>query len=288
MSARQLQAIQDNTAPAALPPIPAHTFYFAERKQSPVSLADLKKYIRRQVSVNMLASSHASAPLTVKNETVQGSFANGIGARVIKIGTGYVTSIAFEGADGTPWPVMTATSGNPALFKAAGAYGKKLVKNTPTNVVIISARQFGGSSTISILLKDAPAPLTLVLHTGKKNSDGTVTVRMNRSSPGTPPPTMLPSAPMPVSGSMYSFLEDLPPKAATPLNSNMQGVSAWTEGSSMYIRSRYPLLSPAWSQSARSADGELVYEVPFTPVVLVSFSGAAKYVHFVKIGGNNG
>lgn len=49
--------------------------------------------------------------------------------------------------------------------------------------------------------------------------------------------------------------------------------TAYSRGGTMYIRTPYTMLSPAWSSSVQSGDGTKVYALNFTPVVLLSDKG---------------
>jgi intracellular multiplication protein IcmK len=49
--------------------------------------------------------------------------------------------------------------------------------------------------------------------------------------------------------------------------------SAYNQGGTMYVRTPYTMLSPAWTKSVQSADGTKVYALNYTPVVLLSDKG---------------
>lgn len=270
--------------PAVLPPIPNIIFQKAERSQNPMTYAQLISHMRSMIRKNQIITSNALPPLKVVNRSISANFDNGASNSIITVGDGYVTSIAFEGENGTPWPVVAATTGNKDLFPLTGPEGakSKATSGAPTNVVIVSATTFGGNTTMSVLLKGAPSPITLQLRSSKSLSDGTLIVRMNRSSPDSPPPVMEPSISMPVTNLMFKFLQGIPPDGAVPMSTNLLGVHAWRVGQSMYVRSRYPLISPAWLSSSRDPDGERVYELPNVSVLLMSVDGTIHYVNLHK------
>lgn len=278
---KKVNKVKEVAKPVALPPVPNIIFEEAQRSQNPMTNDQLISHIRSLISNNQIITSNALPPLKVVNRSISASFNDGAANSAITVGDGYVTSIAFEGENGTPWPVVAATVGNKDLFPVTGPDGAKGAKanGAPTNVVIVSATTFGGNTTMSVLLKGAPSPITLQLRSSKSLSDGTLIVRMNRPSPNSPPPIMEPSVRMPVTNVMFRFLQGLPPKGAIAMSSSLLGVHAWRIGRSLYVRSRYPLVSPAWISSSKDPDGERVYEVPDVSVLLMSVDGTIHYVN---------
>jgi intracellular multiplication protein IcmK len=72
------------------------------------------------------------------------------------------------------------------------------------------------------------------------------------------------------------MLDGVPPAEAAPLS--VSGVSpedlrAWKLGDWVYLRTRLTLVSPEWTASENGEGGLTVYQVPATPVVLLSHQG---------------
>jgi intracellular multiplication protein IcmK len=84
---------------------------------------------------------------------------------------------------------------------------------------------------------------------------------------------------------LMNILDGMPPISSTRLN--VVGVdaqtAAWRIGSKVYLRTPYMLLSPGWDGSVGSGDGTHVYEIPDTPVLLLSDNG--NLIH-ARIGNN--
>jgi len=75
--------------------------------------------------------------------------------------------------------------------------------------------------------------------------------------------------------SASSILEGIPPGDTARLDvAGVDGrTSAYRLDQNIYLRTPLTLLSPAWTSSVASADGMRVYEIPDTPVVLLSDKG---------------
>ena len=292
-----------------LPPIPPIVFQEAQRSAHPMTNEQLREQIHQLVEQERILSSNASSPLKVVNKNISGNFNTGGVSAPIYIGPNYTTSIAFEGAGGSPWPVAVAVIGNKSIFKLTDPFsstvnqsatqianlgkGKSssystqaqqaetsMIKNMPKNTVILTTSSFGGSTTLSVLLKGAPAPISIPVIVSKKESYGTVIIRMNRSSPDHKEPIILPSVNVPVTKTMMDFLNGIPPKDAKPLKVDFPGVHAWDMSGKYYITSDYPLISPAWMASTENANGKHVYELSPVSVLLVSVDGS---IHYVKL-----
>jgi len=77
---------------------------------------------------------------------------------------------------------------------------------------------------------------------------------------------------------MLQFLSGLVPQGARSLRTDNAEVEVWAFNNRYYVRSPLTLLSPAYVNPAKSADGTTFYEIPPTAVLVVSASGTPRQV----------
>jgi intracellular multiplication protein IcmK len=270
--AQQVQP-QDQ-APLQLPPLPPDMAGQALESQAPLSAPQISA-IARQLEEDQEAA-HPGPPPLMKSPEINASFQPNGAVYAISMAPGFVSSIAFIGEDGSPWPVTSMTVGNSEWF--AASVPSQLNKGAATNVITVGAKTYSASSSLSVLLEGAAEPITIVLLTNPRETDGTVTVRINRPSPESKAPLLEPSLPAPITSALYSFLNGVPPSGAQVLKLSVGGIAAWSYQGSYYVMTSDQMMSPAWTNSANAPDGTTVYQVPQVPVFLVSIDGVPRTV----------
>lgn len=273
------------------------------QEQFPLSPKEIQ-WIKQQMQDDQYAI-HKGAPLQIQNPSLPVSLGPGAKVPTIVLSPGYVTTISVVGEDGSPWPVtsrqigggssfdvsavsqdMGAPRGQPAAeggvaetrsgaassLEPAGAKPKFVPDRLPSNLLTISPLYFGSSSNLVLTLKGVSTPLMVnVVADGPhaKTVDGMVTLRVNRHGPDAPPPMYAPPPPSAVNPDLMLFLAQTPPKGAVRLRaSGAFGVKAWSWNGRVIVRTRVPLLSPAWTAEVRQ-DGATVYDLPKTRVLML-------------------
>ncbi len=300
----------------ALPPLPAPVFvrpgvstdYQSDFPLSPKEI----QWIKQRMAATQYAM-HAGLPLTIENPEIPVSVGPGASVPTVHVQTGYVTTVSVLDDTGHPWPITSFTVGGgvsqfgvqalvqnatngfgaAAATKSAAAETSANQNNqqvflngVPINILTVAPRFLGSSSNLVITLKGLSTPIMLNLVSGgptEKTVDGMVTVRVDRGGPDTPPPLMMAPPPSAVTPDLLAFLEQVPPKGALSLTVHggfSQEMSAWTWKGQIVVRSRLPLVSPAWSAEARQG-GVTAYVLPKTGSVLVR---AAQGIKMVRIG----
>lgn len=186
---------------------------------------------------------------------------------VIKVASGYVSTVMFVDATGAPWPIVDmAYAGKFEIKTAVG--GDHMLR------IIPMSRFQEGNMTVQ--LKNMATPVTFRIIAGNDTVYFRYDVRVPALGPNAKPPRFVSANSMVAGGEvMTSVLDGYPPAGAKRLR--VSGLddrtAAWDINGQTYLRTPHSLLSPAWSSSAASGDGTTVYIIPETPVLLLSDGG---------------
>lgn len=194
----------------------------------------------------------------------------GVAPMTLKTATGFITTLNILDVTGAPWPIQDISwAGDFEVVEPEE--GGHIVRITP-----MSVEAYGNMSIRLLTLK---TPVTIQLETGTDQVQYRVDARI---------PEYGPFADTPIIGgdggsiervagnsTIMTILDGVTPSDAQTLY--MNGVdgrtSAYRYNNMTYVRTPLTLLSPGWSQSARSADGMNVYALNDTPVLLLSDNG---------------
>ncbi len=183
---------------------------------------------------------------------------------IIRLQAGFVTSIVFLDATGAPWPIAAYDIGDPRSFNVQWDQ-----KGNTMMVQAISAYKTGN---LAVILRDLNTPIMLTLLPGQKAVDYRVDLRMPGVGPNSVTTvTHLPGKESPV---LLDVLNGVPPQGSTTLKiSGCSKCSGWLYNGEIYFRTTLTVLSPGWIATLSSADGMHAYQLPSTPVILVSDKG---------------
>jgi hypothetical protein len=284
-----------------LPPLPGPAYVRPMvntqlNEELPLSPKEIQ-WVKQQMQEDQYAI-HKGAPLKIENPSLPVSLGPGSQVPTIHLAPGYVTTISVLGEDGSPWPVTSrqvgggpsfnvsavsqdagapsgqsaATAANAKAGSSAAAQQRPMPVSLPSNLLTISPKYFGSSSNLVLTLKGLSTPVMInVVSDGPhdKTVDGMVTLRIDRHGPDAPPPMYAPPPPSAVNPDLMLFLAKTPPQGAKELHaSGGLGVRAWEWDHRVIVRTRIPLLSPAWTAEVRQ-DGAYVYDLPKTRVLML-------------------
>lgn len=273
--------MQANTA--NIPPLPpvlmgnADAFNQAQADVLPMSPDQIKE-LRDRANATMNAI-HSGPPPKLMSPSISASFSPGSAIPSVRVSPGYVSSLQFIGSDGSHWPIVSAVVGNGAWFSVQQPAAQN--KTAPANVLTIGALTNSASTTLSVLLKGAPSPVSVLLTTDPARCDASATIRMDRRSPDAAPPVLLAPVDAPQTPAhMNAILDGVPPQGAVSLRSSAHAIQAWSLDPYLYVRTPLTVLSPAWISTISSPDGMRVYAFSANQagVLLVSESGQVKQV----------
>ena len=131
---------------------------------------------------------------------------------------------------------------------------------------------------VSVNLKGNPVPVTLILGSAQKEVDTRIDIRVARRGPNAQAPIIDRPGFTQVDNALLAILDGVPPSESRAIRTSSGEVSAWAHKNRLYVRTRLPVVSPAYSDTASSVDGMRVYITPMVPFVTVSADGVLKNV----------
>ncbi len=185
---------------------------------------------------------------------------------IIRLATGFVTSIVFVDSTGQPWPVSDYSLGNPNGFN--------IKWDNKTNTLFIQSTKEHINGNMGVRLAKLETPIMISLVTGQKDVDYRIDLQVPGNGPNAEAPMMdniMP--PHGASMSLLGALDGVPPAGSIELNVAKEYGRAWAFNGRLLFRTKLTLLSPAWSASVSSPDGTRVYELMQTPLILASKNG---------------
>ncbi len=227
---------------------------------SPDQIIQLRKML--DLTEQAAATSPTTPPLPVSSSAMV-SLEPGSLPPLIRLASGFVSSIVFVDSTGAPWPIASYSMGNPNEFN--------LQWDDVSNTLFIQSLQTYSHGNLAVRLADLNTPVMISLVSGQKAVDYRVDLQVKGRGPNATAP-IVPST-VRNDRTLIDLLDGMPPKDSVKLQLTPDLGSAWTKGNTLYIRTQQTLLSPAWTNTVASADGTRVYEMPKTPFVLMSHQG---------------
>jgi intracellular multiplication protein IcmK len=190
----------------------------------------------------------------------------GVSPPVIRVATGYVTTVNILDVTGQPWPIQDVVVGG--NFQVTGPNDAQVLR-------IIPQTRFGRGN-LSVRLVGLATPITFRVESGGSEVYYRYDARITQSGPDAKQP-LIDHGFTGQAGdtTLMAFLAGTPPKDANRLTlSGTDGrTKAWKMNGMIYLRTPLTLLSPGWDSSVRSADGTSVYVLSETPILMLSDNG---------------
>lgn len=266
------QAQQQLQPPALRTSTPAQLYV---EDNMPADLPGAIELYKRRFDQSQRAAAKfvGDAPKPV-GRTVSLNQAPGEEAPTARLSTGVPTNIVFTDATGAPWPIEFATPGDPTIVDVMVP-----VEGSATLQIRPKTPYMGGPyGAVSINLKGNPVPVTLILASAQHQVDTRVDIRIARRGPNAHAPVIDRPGFTIVDDVLMSVLDGVPPSNASEIRTSSSDVSAWSYKGRLYVRTRMPMISPAYSETAASVDGTRVYVTPAVPFVTVSADGVLQNV----------
>lgn len=227
----------------------------------------LERFDRTQESVEVPIYPAPKPLMTVDTLTMD----PGSQPKVIKTGLGHITVVNFIDITGKPWPVRTISwAGDFEVMESTVA------EDEYENVLKITPQNEYARGNMSVSLVGLQTPIIMILETNRDE----VHYRFDATIPEQGPFAETPLIDRGITlaagrADVSALLQGMIPNSALKLNvSGIDGrTTAYNYNGMTYLRTPLTLLSPAWRNSATSADGMRVYEIQNTPVVLLSDKG---------------
>lgn len=214
----------------------------------------------------------AETPITVptpKSRVETVSLDPGADPHIIRLSPGYVTTLSILDQTGMPWAIQDLNwAGKVEIDRPAK--GSHIVRLVPEAA--------HGSGNVSIRLVDLITPITFRFDIGIEEVDYRFDARIPKQGPLAKTPLIEYGGLKTVAGTDEHLSAILDGTASGEVKKlKIDGTdgrtTAWRVEDKMYLRTPLTMLSPAWNESATSADGTNVYTLAETPVVLLSDGG---------------
>lgn len=216
------------------------------------------------------ASQRASAitpyiPPTPVSSTLSISLDPGNTPPVIRLASGFVSSVVFLDVTGQPWPIVEYSLGNSKDFD--------IQWDSSSNTLFIQSLSTYSGGNIAIKLQGLNSPIMLSLLSGQKMVDYRIDLQVNARGPQADEPLFSDNLPSKIDPIMMSVLDGLPPANAKELKIDNLAAQAWNVQGKIFLRTKLTVLSPAWTSVVSSPDGTHVYQLPRTSVILFAKQG---------------
>ena len=237
-------------------------------KTFPMSPDQIEKLHRELDKSQQAVQTHPTTPPQPVSSTLTVDLSPGATPPVIRLSTGFVTSVVFVDMTGQPWPIVAYSLGNNKHFNIQ--WDQKDQKN---NTLFIQSTTTYVNANLAVRLAELDTPVMISLVTGQKEVDYRADLQIRSRSPNALPPILEDNLPNTASPSLLSVLDGVPPKGSVELQVSGGYGRAWVYNKKLILRTKLTLLSPAWTASVSSSDGTKVYELMETPFVLISQNG---------------
>lgn len=214
----------------------------------------------------------AETPITIptpKSRVETISLDPGAEPHIIRLAPGYVTTLSILDMTGMPWAIQDMSWAGKVEVDKPGK-GSHIIRLVPEAA--------HGSGNVSIRLVDLITPITFRFDIGLEEVDYRFDARVPKQGPLAKTPLIEYGGIKSVAGTDENISAILEGSASGEVKKlKVDGTdgrtTAWRVEDKMYLRTPLTMLSPAWKESATSADGTNVYTLDETPVVLLSDGG---------------
>lgn len=237
---------------------------------APLSVEEIKR-LRLELDKRSRAVTEAMAPQgKPSTRVVRLDLSPGATPEVIRISRSEGSIVSFIDAAGRPWPIEKADSFNPTGIDIAsfGANSISIASKMDQAVGNIAVRLEGMSGAMSFKVLSG--------HAAVREIDYSVDMQVPKYLPGVPAPvgSVVTQSSIGVD-ELMDYLLRTPPRSAKELKiDGLPGAMAWqTSAGRIMFRTDRLLLSPNAKRRQSSSDGMTVYDIPATPVALLSIDG---------------
>lgn len=210
----------------------------------------------------VISETPVTAP-KISNDVIVARLEPGSISPVIRLGKNRTTTITMTDMTGQPWPIINYDGLSEDDFIV-----KRLDNPSPDGYVLsITPKGAFVSGNLVLVLKGLATPISIDFVSNQKVIDGSKQVRVM----GRGPNTQLTSIALPDSldTTLLSILQGVAPDGYTALKTSTAAVQAWkSKEGSMYVRTRYKIMSPAFEHVTSSPDGTYAYKMVPVSVVL--------------------
>lgn len=196
--------------------------------------------------------------------------------QTIYLSPNYVSTLLIFDKMGAPWPIDKYVLG-----LSEQVYND----NIRTNTLVLSSKKSNyGKTNLVLSLKGLDTPIILSVEITPYKVDYKTEVRLNSFGPDSQPTVFKNNNDLSYMGKFakedfYSMLDGITPPNGKYIKrpTSLDGVEAWANGKTLYIRTKDILISPSLLPSEYSkmqaADGTYLYTIPNISVLVLSRNG---------------
>ncbi|MDQ2993507.1 MAG: DotH/IcmK family type IV secretion protein [Pseudomonadota bacterium] len=241
-------------------------FLSTTRQTVPMSPEQVRTLKDLYIRVQKAAAEDPGVPPKPTSTSKTVDLSPGATPPIVRLQSGFVTSVVFLDASGSPWPIQAYDLGDPKAFNI------QWDKKTNTNTLMVQAVTSYKSGNLAVMLKQMSTPIMITLLPGQRAVDYRVDLRMPGLGPNAS--TYVSTLPGKESPVLLEVLNGIPPQGSVTLKiSGCSTCKGWLYNGHLFFRSRMAVLSPGWISTIASADGMHAYEMQSTPVILVADKG---------------
>jgi intracellular multiplication protein IcmK len=182
---------------------------------------------------------------------------------VVRLFKNRTSTLIITDMTGQPWPILNFDGLSDEDFTV-----KRLDNPSPDGYVLsITPKGAFVAGNLALVLKGLPTPLNIEFVSAQKEVDVSTELRVQAKGPNTQFTSI--GLPTSLDTSLLSVLQGVAPTSAKELKVSSNAVQAWlAKDGSMYVRTRYKIMSPAFDNVTQSPDGTFAYKMIPVSVVL--------------------
>lgn len=219
---------------------------------------ELTRQTRRFQEANERALYERPTPMAHTGEA-NVSLEPGETLRNVDVTPGNVTLISFFDVSGAPWPITQFMPGDTGSYSVQpfGADGENV------HTLAVSALRLTGNTNMAVALADLDLHVNIQLNTSERSYDAVKNIYVDHVGPNATVNTATAETVMEAgSGTLLDVLSGVDlPDGFQPLAVDLPSTRAWMFGDHIYIRSRYPLMSPSPIESISGNGGFYAYKI---------------------------
>lgn len=182
---------------------------------------------------------------------------------VVRLFKNRTSTLIITDMTGQPWPILNFDGLSDEDFTI-----KRLDNPSPDGYVLsVTPKGAFVAGNLALVLKGLPTPLNIEFVSAQKEVDVSTELRVQAKGPNTQFTSI--GLPTSLDTALLSVLQGVAPSSAKELKVSSNAVQAWlAKDGSMYVRTRYKIMSPAFDNVTQSPDGTFAYKMIPVSVVL--------------------
>lgn len=234
------------------------------QSQLPLTPAQIRTLRLLYDETQRAAAEYPGVPPKPTSSSLVVNLSPGAAPPVIRLQSGFITSLVFVDSTGAPWPIKAWDLGDPQGFN--------IQWDQKGNTLLVQAITQYKAANLAVQLQGLNTPVMLTLLPGQAAVDYRVDLHVPGIGPkGFPIQNGLPPSASPL---LLEVLSGIPPVGSRALTVIPEGyANVWLLGNYLYVMTRATVLSPAWIATMSSSDGTHAYKMPLAPMIIVSMNG---------------